>query len=94
MNAVLQKAAANLEKMERRLRVTYDHRTDLLPFSQILYIEAQKQYVLIHTFDETYRMKRSFNKILEELDELFINVSGHSASISATSRVSKAAACC
>lgn len=71
LNAVLQKAAANLEKMERRLRVTYDHRTDLLPFSQILYIEAQKQYVLIHTFDETYRMKRSFNKILEEFNKLF-----------------------
>lgn len=71
LNAVLQKAAAHLEKMERRLHVTYDHRTDLVPFSQILYIEAQKQYVLIHTFDETYRMKQSFSKIQEELDEFF-----------------------
>lgn len=69
--AVLQKAAARLEKAEKRLRVTYDHSTELVPFSRILYVEAQKQYVLIHTFDETYRMKRSFNKILEELDEFF-----------------------
>lgn len=69
--AVLQKAAAHLEKAEKRLRVTYDHSTDLVPFSRILYVEAQKQYVLIHTFDETYRMKRSFGKILEELDEFF-----------------------
>lgn len=69
--AVLQKAIARLEKAEKRLRVTYDHSTDLVPFSRILYVEAQKQYVLIHTFDETYRMKRSFSKILEELDEFF-----------------------
>lgn len=71
LNAVLRKAAANLKKAERRLRVTYDHRTDLVPFSQILYIEAQKQYVLIHTFDETYRMKHSFTETIEELDAFF-----------------------
>lgn len=51
--------------------MTYDRRTAFVPFSQILYVEAQKQYVLIHTFGETYRMKQSFGKVLEELDELF-----------------------
>lgn len=69
--AVLQKAAAYLEKAEKRLRVTYDHSTELVPFSRILYVEAQKQYVLIHTFDETYRIKQSFSKIQEELNEFF-----------------------
>lgn len=69
--AVLQKAAAYLEKAEKRLRVIYDHSTELVPFSRILYVEAQKQYVLIHTFDETYRIKQSFSKIQEELNEFF-----------------------
>lgn len=71
LNEVLQRAADNLQKTEKRLCVTYDRRTAFVPFSQILYVEAQKQYVLIHTFDETYRMKQSFGKVLEELDELF-----------------------
>lgn len=71
LREVLYRAAANLEKSERRLCVTYDRSTELVPFSQILYVEAQKQYVLIHTFCETYRMKQSFGKVLEELDEFF-----------------------
>lgn len=70
--AVLDKAAANLAKTEKRLRVTYDRRTDFVPLSQILYIEAQKQYVLIHTFRETYRMKQSFAETIDALDEFFI----------------------
>lgn len=68
---VLDRAAANLARTERRLAVTYDRRTEFVPLSQILYIEAQKQYVLIHTFGETYRMKQSFGETIEELDEFF-----------------------
>lgn len=69
--AVLDKAAANLAKTEKRLCVTYERRTEFVPFSQILYVEAQRQYVLIHTFGETYRMKRSFAETVDELDEFF-----------------------
>lgn len=69
--AVLDRAAANLAKTEKRLSVTYDRRTDFVPLSQILYIEAQRQCVLIHTFDKTYRMKRSFTETVDELDEFF-----------------------
>lgn len=71
LQEVLNRAAANLCKAERRLCVTYDRRTDYVPLSQILYIEAQKQYVLIHTFDNIYRMKQSFSETLSELDEYF-----------------------
>ncbi|MBD5495944.1 MAG: response regulator transcription factor [Lachnospiraceae bacterium] len=71
LHEVLNKAALNLAKTEKRLCVTYERRTDFVPFSQILYVEAQKQYVLIHTFAETYRMKRSFAETVEELDEFF-----------------------
>lgn len=69
--AVLDRAAANLERAERRLAVTHDRRTDFVPLSQVLYVEAQKQYVLIHTFGQTYRMKQSFAETVKELDEFF-----------------------
>lgn len=69
--AVLERAAANLAKAEKRLRVTHDRSTDLVPLSQILYVEAQRQWVLIHTFGETYRMKKSLAETEKELDEFF-----------------------
>ena len=71
LHEVLDRAAANLAKTEKRLCVTYDRRTDFVPLSQILYVEAQKQCVLIHTFEETYRMKQSFAETVEKLDEFF-----------------------
>lgn len=72
--AVLDKAAARLAREEKRLGVTYDRKTDYVPLSRILYVEAQKQYVLIHTLEETYRMKKSLAKTEEELDEYFLQV--------------------
>lgn len=71
LHGVLDKAAANLEKAEKRLSVTHDRRTDFVPLSRILYVEAQRQYVLIHTFERTYRMKQSFAETIKELDEFF-----------------------
>lgn len=71
--AVLGKAAANLVKAEKRLCVAYDHRTDFIPFSQIYYIEAQKQYVLIHAAGGDYRMKASLAETGEALDEYFFH---------------------
>ena len=69
--SVLDRAAANLEKAERRLRVTFERRTDYVPFSKILYIEAQKQYVRIVTEREEYRMKASLAETAAQLDEYF-----------------------
>lgn len=71
LQAVLYKAVSNLAKTEKRLSMTYERRTDFVPLSQILFVEAQKQYVLVHTFDKTYRMKQSFAETVEELDEFF-----------------------
>lgn len=68
---VLDKAVANLEKSEKRLCVTFDRQTDFVPVSQILYIESQKQYVLIHTAEETYRMKASLTDMEAKLDAYF-----------------------
>ena len=72
LHTVLDKAAANLAKSEKRLSITYDRQTDFVPLSQIMYIEAQKQYILIHTVSETYRMKGSLSDMEKQLDEYFI----------------------
>ena len=69
--SVLDRAAANLEKAERRLCVTFERRTDYVPFSKILYLEAQKQYVRIVTEEEEYRMKASLAETAAQLDEYF-----------------------
>lgn len=69
--SVLDKAVTNLAKVEKHLRVTYDRRTDFIPLSKIYYIEAQRQYVLIHAEDGEYRMKTSLAETKGALDEYF-----------------------
>ena len=71
LHMVLNKAAANLAKAEKRLCVTFDRQVDYVPLSQITYIEAQKQYVEIHTSGELYRMKASLTDVETQIDEYF-----------------------
>lgn len=71
LSEVLDRAAANLAKPEKRLKVSFDRQTDFIPFDKILYVEAQKQYVRIHTKEGDYRMKASLGEVGEALDEYF-----------------------
>ncbi len=71
LSSVLDRAVAGLKASEKRIRIVHDHRTDLIPVSQITYIEAQKQYILIWTGTETYRMKCTLTDIKTQLDEYF-----------------------
>ena len=71
LGAVLDRAAANLARPEKRLKVSFDRQTDFVPFDKILYIEAQKQYVRIHTQERDYRMKASLGEMEEALDGYF-----------------------
>ena len=71
LRLVLDRAAANLEKPKKRLKVSFDRQTYFVPFDKILYIEAQKQYVRIHTQEGDYRMKASLGEMAEALDEYF-----------------------
>lgn len=68
---VLSRAAGNITKAEKCLHVVYDRQTDLVPLSRILYIEAQRQYVVIHTNDKIYRKKSSLADTEDKLDEYF-----------------------
>ena len=47
--AVLDRAAGNLSKNEKQIAISFDRQTELVPLSKITYIEAQKQYVVVHT---------------------------------------------
>lgn len=64
--SVLDKAVGNLEKCEKRLCVTFERQTVFVPLQQILYIEAQKQYVQIYcaqrSDSEAGPMQRSFTQ--------------------------------
>ncbi len=71
LHSVLDKATANLSKAEKRLCITFDRQIDYVPLSKIIYIESQKQYVLIYTTAETYRMKIPLADIGTQLDEFF-----------------------
>lgn len=69
--SVLEKAAVNLAKVEKHLCVAYDRRMDFIPLSKIYYVEAQRQYVLVHAADGQYRMKASLAETKGALDEYF-----------------------
>ena len=71
LRTVLDKAISNLKKAEKRLCITFDRQTDYIPLSQITYIEAQKQYVMIYTDGKAYRMKSSLADAEKQLDEYF-----------------------
>lgn len=71
LHTVLDRAAANLTRAEKRLCITFDHHTNCIPLDQICYIEAQKHYVAIHANDKTYRMKASLTDTEKLLDEYF-----------------------
>ena len=68
---VLDRAAANLTRPEKRLQVNFGREACFVSFDRILYIEAQKQYVRIHTGDGDYRMKASLAEMEAMLDKYF-----------------------
>lgn len=69
--AVLDKAVGNLHRNEKQFAISFDRQTVLLPLGRITYIEAQRQYVAVHTDDREYRMKASLADAERGLDEYF-----------------------
>ncbi len=69
--AVLDKAINNLSKKEKQLAISFDREIEYVPISKITYIEAQKQYVIVRTEKQEYRMKTSLASTEKELDEYF-----------------------
>lgn len=69
---VLDRAVEQFGRQEKQLVITFDRQTVLVPVHKITYLEAQKQYVVIHTEDQSYRMRVSLGETAEELDEYFL----------------------
>lgn len=69
---VLGRAVDSLARQEKRLCVSFDRQTRFVPINDILYLEAQKQYVLVHAVGETLRTKASLSEMLPQLDEYFL----------------------
>lgn len=71
LSSVLDRAADKLQKTEKLLQIVYNRETAYVALGQILYVEAQKQFVLIYTQEKVYRMKRSLTDMEKQLDEYF-----------------------
>ena len=65
---VLDRAVKNLSKAEKRLTVSFDRQTEYIPFPDIIYLEAQSNYTVIHTYKTEYRMKAPLSDIEKQLD--------------------------
>lgn len=68
---VLTRAAARLARQPKRLAVRSEEDTVWLPLDDIFYLEAQKQYVLVHTADGVLRVHAGLAATLAQLDETF-----------------------
>ncbi len=58
-----------INEKKRKISVKVDGRILLLDMDSIQWIEADNQYVKIHTTQKTYLIRDSLNRISEELDE-------------------------
>ncbi len=72
LEQVLERAVGNLGEKEKCLTVRFERQTDYIPYSQIRYIEAQLQYIVVYTKTGEYRMKASLSHIEKELGDGFL----------------------
>ncbi|MDE7224410.1 MAG: LytTR family DNA-binding domain-containing protein [Acetatifactor sp.] len=72
--AVLDKAADHLVCRQRSVLLSTPEGDIKVLLADILYVEAQNVYVVIHTVHGSYRMRMSLGKFLEQLDETFFKV--------------------
>lgn len=70
--SVLDRAVKVISKRESRISVTFDRQTEFISLSKILYLEAQKQYTVLYTVDETLKVKKSLSEFELQLDEKFL----------------------
>ena len=69
--SVLDRAAKNLGKTEKRLTVSVNRQTEYVPFPEIVYLEAQMNYTVIHTRRGEYRIKAALSDLEKKLDDGF-----------------------
>ena len=71
---VLDRAVKHLAERERAILISTAEGEFKVSLSNILYLEAQKVYVVVHTVTGDYRMRIALTKFTEQLDETFFKV--------------------
>lgn len=72
--SVLDRAAANLAYRERSVLVSAPEGSVKVSQADILYLEAENVYVIVHTVHGNYRMRTGLAKFAAQLDESFLKV--------------------
>lgn len=71
---VLDKAVHNLEYRQRSVLITTPEGSTKVPLGDIVYMEAENVYIVVHTVAGVYRTRMSLGKFCEQLDESFYRV--------------------
>ena len=74
LNPVLDKAVHNLHYRQRSVLLSTADGDIKVSLADILYVESENVYVLVHTPEATYRTRISLAKFAESLDETFFKV--------------------
>ncbi len=84
---VLEKAVQNLAGRQRSVLVSTQEGKIKIPLADILYVEAEKAYVNVHTVQGSRRTRMTFGKFAEQLDDTFFRV--HRSYIAGLKHISK-----
>lgn len=71
---VLDRAADNLSSHQRSVLISTSEAEIKIPLADILYVEAENVYVIVHTLRGSHRTRCSLAKFTEQLDETFFKV--------------------
>ena len=74
LNPVLDRAVGNLAGRQRCVLLATAEETVKVPLADITYAEAQNVYVHVHTLRESFRVRMTLGKFMEQLDETFLKV--------------------
>lgn len=71
---VLDRAADHLSSRRRSVLISTSEAEVKVPLADILYVEAENVYVIVHTLRGSHRTRCSLAKFAEQLDETFFKV--------------------
>lgn len=74
LNPVLDRAVSNLQGRQRGVLLSTPEGSVKVLLADITYAEAENVYVNVHTLRESYRVRMSLGKFMEQLDETFFKV--------------------
>lgn len=72
--AVLDKAAGNLAYRQRSVLLATADGEIKVPLADIIYVESENVYIIVHTVHGDYRTRMALAKFSEQLDETFYKV--------------------